>query len=160
MMRVFAHRNLIVVFLTLALAPDSDAQEQRPRAAIGPGQRVTITLAAREEAERGLRAGDDLRLTLAYSDPSSGRAVAVDPPRAWLRRLRSEAQPSCANAAWAARATGAISQDDIPIERSFVLALGGDRDGSERLSVIDPRHSLKSANLVSVSPSASRSRRS
>ena len=150
---MFARRGLLTVVLALsALAPDSDAQEQPPRLAVGPGQRVTITLAAREEAGRGLRAGDDLTLTLAYSDPSTGRAVAVDPPRAWLRRLRSEAQPSCANAAWAARATGAISQDDIPLERSFVLALGRDRDGSERLSVIDPRHNLKSANLLSVTP--------
>src|SRR5690606_8908437 len=60
--------------------------------------------------------------------------------------------PGCANAAWMARATGAISADDIPLERSYLVSLGGDDAESERLRVVDLDHRLKSADQLSVTP--------
>lgn len=135
------------------------ANAQEPRGgdpsglAVGPGLRVEISLEPAGRETRSLRSDDDLRLTIAYADAVTGRPAAGRTPRAWLRRSRADGGPSCTGAAWAVRATGAISPDDVALERSFVLSLGGaTEDGPERLAVIDPAHRLKGANVVSVTP--------
>ena len=125
------------------------------RLAIGSsGLKVTAQLLdAGDHSPTRLHTGQDLRVVLSFSRASDGQTVSGLTPRVFIRRL-VPGVTSCTNAAWAVRATGVISPDDMAMERSYLVAVGhGSGDGREdQLRVVDFGHQLASANQVSVTP--------
>jgi hypothetical protein len=150
--------------LLLGLVATSASSEPLPapsRLGIGgAGYAVTIRVHSDREAGAALRAGEDLRLTLAYREAAGGRPVTGVRPRAWVRRLAEEGAPGCADAAWIVRASGAISPNDLPMDRAYLVAIAASTDGSaqDRVAVVDLHHHLKSANQISLTPLEARIR--
>lgn len=106
-----------------------------------------------------VRANADFRIVLAFREALQDKPAANLKPAAWVRR-RAPGSPSCANAAWIVRATGAISSNDIPLERSYLVSVGnaGHHDTEDRLRVVDLDYRLKSADQISVTPLGGRVR--
>lgn len=138
----------------VALAATPKAMAQGVFASGASGVAVTASLIDHEgrTVER-VGAHEDFRIVLSFTDALQKTPAANLKPAAWVRRV-APGRPSCANAAWIARATGAISVDDIPLERSYLVSVGS-ADGSgnhDTLRVIDLDHRLKSADQISVTP--------
>jgi hypothetical protein len=147
--------SIAVLACQVCLADAVGSVERPSGMAVGPsGYRVLITMEDRNgQPLATLSAGEDLRLVITFAEAAGGKPVTGLKPLAWVRRIPPEGGPSCSSAAWAVRATGAISPDDIPLQRSFLITIGGEQDGSEdRLRVVDLSHNLRSANQVSVTP--------
>lgn len=142
------------ILAMVALAATPKAMAQGVFAGGASGVAVTASLIDHEgrTVER-VGAHEDVRIVLSFTDALQKTPAANLKPAAWVRRV-APGRPSCANAAWIARATGAISVDDIPLERSYLVSVGS-ADGSgnhDTLRVIDLDHRLKSADQISVTP--------
>lgn len=142
------------ILAMVALAATPKAMAQGVFASGASGVAVTASLIDHEgrTVER-VGAHEDFRIVLSFTDALQKTPAANLKPAAWVRRV-APGRPSCANAAWIARATGAISVDDIPLERSYLVSVGS-ADGSgnhDTLRVIDLDHRLKSADQISVTP--------
>ncbi|WP_298960552.1 hypothetical protein [uncultured Methylobacterium sp.] len=135
--------------LPLLLAAGAAAAQAEPDRLTAGAPRHAVTIRVEPQPGEAAAAGRDLRVTIAYREPGTDRPVPALRPRAWIRR--SGAGPGCADAAWMVRASGAISPADLPLERSFLLALSAATEGGEdRVAVIDQGHRLRSADHVSV----------
>lgn len=142
----------ILAMVTFAVTPEAMAQGVFASGASGVA--VTASLIDHEgrKVER-VGANEDFRIVLSFTDALQKTPAANLKPAAWVRRVAPD-RPSCANAAWIARATGAISADDIPLERSYLISIGSaDLSGNhDTLRVVDLDHRLKSADQISVTP--------
>lgn len=149
------HRRAATGLLAgLALAGGIAPAPAQDRIAIGPsGVRLAVTVTDMATPAAALAAGRDLEVALAVIRPESGAAVEAAAPLAWVRRL-APGQPGCATAAYTTRATGVISPDDIPLARSYLLAVGNadGRSPQDHLRVVDLTHRLNAADQISVTP--------
>lgn len=134
----------------LAAAPQAMAQDVFASGESGLTVKAALVDRRGRDVER-VRANEDFRIVLSFTDAMRKTPAANLKPAAWVRRV-APGSPSCANAAWMARATGAISADDIPLERSYLVSLGSNDPENDHLSVVDLDHRLKSADQLSVTP--------
>lgn len=137
--------------LAFAAAPEAIAQGVFASGESGLAVKASLIDRQGREVER-VGANEDFRIVLTFTDALRKTPAAKLKPAAWVRRV-APGSPSCANAAWIVRATGAISANDIPLERSYLVSLGGDgAESDDRLRVVDLDHRLKSADQISVAP--------
>lgn len=134
----------------LAAAPQAMAQDVFASGESGVAVAASLVDHEGRKVER-VRANEDFRIVLSFTDALRKTPAANLKPATWVRRV-APGSPSCANATWIARATGAISADDIPLERSYLVSVGGDDPERDRLRVVDLDHRLKSADQLSVTP--------
>ncbi|MEH3147511.1 MAG: hypothetical protein PGN34_19695 [Methylobacterium frigidaeris] len=146
--------GLVLLPLCLVAGP-AGAGPETTRLAIG-GPRYAVAIGVAPQPGDALEAGRDLRVTLAYREAGTDRPVPGLRPRAWIRRLGTG--PGCTDAAWMARASGAIAPGDLALERTFLLSLAASGDGAEdRLAVIDQGHRFRAADHLSVTALGGRS---
>ena len=141
---------LAFVLLAAGIRP---AAAQDKVAVGGAGSRLAISVVAPDAPDAPLRSGTDLEVRLAVLRAESDAPPDAAAPLAWVRRL-APGQPACSTAAYTARATGVISPDDIPLARSYLIAVGdgNGRGREDHLRVVDLTHRLNTANQISVTP--------
>ncbi|WP_238193064.1 hypothetical protein [Methylobacterium frigidaeris] len=92
------------------------------------------------------RIGTPFRIRLDFRDPAGG-ARPVTSPVAWLRPLGPTAS-TCQDSARAARVTGRLSGDDVPLAGLSLVTL----DEANRVAVVDPHRPAASRIVAGIVP--------
>lgn len=129
--------------LAAAIGWGGTGAAEAPATAFGSaGLAVTAQLAGLDGGDLAeAPVGVPFRIRLDFRDPG-GPARAVTGPVAWLRPLGPTAS-TCQDSARAARVTGRLSGDDVPLAGLSLVTL----DAQNRVAIVDP-HRPASARIV------------